>query len=137
LTEPTDVEDMTKLGVTSKTCAYYVTRKALPQAQLVVVPYNLLYSKPAWDRLGLTLHQNTLVLIDEAHNLPQAIANLQSATLSLAHTVVAQQQLQGYLENCMDRLSVHHLQLLGQLKVLMRELWTEWQCRLCDGEDAM
>jgi chromosome transmission fidelity protein 1 len=93
LSEPTDVEDMVKLGGTSKTCAYYATRQAIPQAQLVVVPYNLLCSKPSRDTLGLTLHHNTLVLIDEAHNLPQAIASMQSTTLSLSHTILAQEQL--------------------------------------------
>jgi chromosome transmission fidelity protein 1 len=123
LTEPTDVEDMAHLGASSKTCAYYATRQALPQAQLVVVPYNLLCNKPSREALGLKLHSNTLVLIDEAHNLPQAIAGMQSATVSLATIAASQEQLQLYLTRYMDKLSAHHLQLLGQLKVLIRGLF--------------
>jgi chromosome transmission fidelity protein 1 len=119
LTEPTDVEDMAKLGITSKTCAYYATRLALPQAQLVVVPYHILGSKPARESLGLTLHPNTLVLIDEAHNLPQAIAHIQSASLLLTHAMLAKQQLQLYLQKYIHQLSAHHLQLLGQLKIIL------------------
>jgi chromosome transmission fidelity protein 1 len=73
---------------TSETCAYYAKRLSLPQAQLVAVPYNLLCSKPSRDTLGLTLHHNTLVLIDAAYNLPQAIASMH---LSLSHTILAQE----------------------------------------------
>ncbi|KAG7348921.1 DEAD/DEAH box helicase domain protein [Nitzschia inconspicua] len=122
LTEPTDVEEMASLGSSSKTCAYYATRQALPQAQLVVVPYNLLCNKPSREALGLTLHDNTLILIDEAHNLPQAIASMQSATLTLTSTMTSLEQLQLYLTKYMDKLSAHHLQLLGQLKQLIHGL---------------
>jgi chromosome transmission fidelity protein 1 len=120
LTEPTDVEDMARLGQACLTCAYYATRHALPQAQLVVLPYSLLCSAKSREALGLKLHANTLVLIDEAHNLPAAIASLQSATVSLQTVQMAQEQLKRYLERYIDRLSAHHLQLLGQLKVLMK-----------------
>jgi Rad3-related DNA helicase len=85
--------------------------------------------------LGLTLLQNTLVLIDKAHNLPQAIANLQSATLSLAHTVVAQQQLQGYLENCMDRLFGASFPIAGTVESVDARNYEQNDsdsCRLCD-----
>jgi Rad3-related DNA helicase len=123
LTEPTDLEDIAKLGQSSNTCAYYVACQVLPQAQMFVLPYSLLCSATYRKALGLELHANTLMLIDKAHNLLAAIANLQSAAVSLQTVQMSNEQLKPYLERYMSRLSANHMQLLGQLKkVLMKEM---------------
>jgi chromosome transmission fidelity protein 1 len=70
--------------------------------------------------VGITLHVNTLVLVDEAHNLPTAVSQIASASLSQRTAERASDQLTTYLERYLGRLSSHHLQLLGQLKVLLR-----------------
>lgn len=49
------------------TCPYFGSRKAVPQAELVVLPYNLLLSKTARETLGIEL-QDQVVIIDEAHS---------------------------------------------------------------------
>jgi chromosome transmission fidelity protein 1 len=122
LVEATDLEDFAKLGKTNKTCAYYATRMSIPIAQLIVLPYSLLCSKKSRLSLGLQIHSNTLVLVDEAHNLPDAISNLNSVTITKSMTVKAQQQLDNYLIRYVDKLSSSNLRLLGQLKLLIRGL---------------
>ncbi|MGK3748641.1 MAG: Rad3-related DNA helicase [Bacillariaceae sp.] len=122
LVEATDLEDFAKLGKTNKTCSYYATRMSIPIAQLIVLPYSLLCSKKSRISLGLQIHSNTLVLVDEAHNLPDAISNLSSVTITKSMTVKAQQQLDNYLIRYVDKLSSSNLRLLGQLKLLIRGL---------------
>ncbi|OEU06464.1 DNA repair helicase [Fragilariopsis cylindrus CCMP1102] len=122
LVEATDLEDIAKLGKTNNTCAYYATRMSIPIAQLIVLPYSLLCSKKSRVSLGLQIHSNTLVLVDEAHNLPDAISNLNSVTITKSMTVKAQQQLDNYLIRYVDKLSSSNLRLLGQLKLLIRGL---------------
>ena len=122
MVEATDLEDLVALGRATKTCAYYAARVSVPHAQLVVLPYSSLCSPSSREALGLELHFNTLVLVDEAHNLPDAISNLSSAILTQSVTEGARCQLTNYLQKYVDRLSPHHLRLLGDLKRLVRGL---------------
>ena len=122
MVEATDLEDLIEMGRATKTCAYYAARAAVPHAQLVVLPYASLCSPSSRDALGLTLHSNTLVLVDEAHNLPNTIANLTSATVTMGVVMGARDQLSNYLQKYVDRLTPHHLRILGDLKRLIRGL---------------
>ena len=119
LTEPTDIETLSELSQTTQTCAYYASRQALPAAQLVVVPYSMLVSPKTRASVGLKLSSKTLVLIDEAHNLPQAIANLQSCRVSLLEAQGAQFQVHQYVAKYIDQLSPKHLQFLAKLKLFI------------------
>lgn len=49
------IEDLEDLGREMKTCPYYGSRKAIKQAQLVTLPYNLLLLKQARETLGISL----------------------------------------------------------------------------------
>lgn len=81
---PKDIEDLVVVGKLSRTCPYFGTRRAIPQAevtlalticqafshakfQLVTLPYNLLLSKSARESLGIDL-KGQIVVIDEAHS---------------------------------------------------------------------
>ena len=79
------IEDLEELGRDMKTCPYYGSRRAIKQAQLVTLPYNLLLLKQARETLGinleelmrflvrmqhgLTFQSSNVVIVDEAHNL--------------------------------------------------------------------
>lgn len=119
LAEPTDLEDWKALGQASQTCSYYASRKALPHADLVVLPYSLLVSSKTRESIGLDL-EDSLVIVDEAHNLPQAISNLQSSTLSFSICRGAIDQLENYTAQYISRLTPRHLQFLGQLKIILK-----------------
>lgn len=77
-----DIEDLLQLGQTMNTCPYYGSRSMVPAAELVVLPYQSLLSKSSRESLGLNL-KNSIVIIDEAHNLADALINMYDAKITL------------------------------------------------------
>lgn len=75
-----DIEDMHQLGKSLAVCPYYASRSALPGAEIVTLPYPLLLQKSARDALGIKLEGN-VVIIDEAHNIMDAIASVHAAEI--------------------------------------------------------
>ena len=120
LAAPSDIEDWKEFGTQTKTCSYYASRQAVPNADLICLPYQMLVSSKTRESIGLTLHRNQVVLVDEAHNLPQAIASTESCKLSFKTLEDALYQVQTYTTKYIDRLSSRHLRLLGQLKLLVK-----------------
>ena len=57
LSEPKNIEDLEELGRELHTCPYYGSRRAIKEAQLVTLPYNLLLLKQARDSLGINLEE--------------------------------------------------------------------------------
>lgn len=112
---PSDIEDSARLGQASHTCAYYASREALATAEVVVMPYSMLLSKAARTAVGLSL-KKSLVLVDEAHNLPEAIRTLHSSRLNLPVTEVALEQLTAYTQRYASRLTGRNLYYLGQIR---------------------
>ena len=55
LSEIHSIDDLEDLGRDMKTCPYYGSRKAIKQAQLVTLPYNLILLKSARTSLGINL----------------------------------------------------------------------------------
>lgn len=62
-----DIEDIVSLGRQSCVCPYYSTRRAVKQAQIVTLPYNLLLQANARKALDIDL-TGQVVVIDEAHS---------------------------------------------------------------------
>ncbi|KAE8740581.1 hypothetical protein FOCC_FOCC013914 [Frankliniella occidentalis] len=81
LTEVQDIEQIVKLGKENKACPYYATRASVADAQVVVVPYNTILHKSTREACGIQL-KNNVIIIDEAHNLLEAIGNIHSAQVS-------------------------------------------------------
>jgi chromosome transmission fidelity protein 1 len=57
LSQVHSIDDLEDLGREMKVCPYYGTRKAIKQAQLVTLPYNLLLQKQARDSFGINLEE--------------------------------------------------------------------------------
>ncbi len=76
-----DIEDVVKLGRELNTCPYYATRAAIAGAHLVVLPYQTLMHKSTREACGIEMRDN-VVIIDEAHNLPDAICSMHSSEIS-------------------------------------------------------
>ena len=127
LAEPTDIEDAATLGRSVQTCSYYATRTALAAAQVVVLPYNMLLSQETRKAIGLHLH-GSLVVMDEAHNIPEALRQVHSCCLSNTIIMTALEQMDWYLEKYQHILASRNLYYLGQLrKILMTLQKTLWQ----------
>jgi hypothetical protein len=119
LVQPTDIEDMASLGKASHVCSYYASREAIAAAEVVVLPYNSLLSEQARQSIGLSL-KNALVVIDEAHNVPEALRGISSCQLSLSVIEAAMTQLAAYTTKYAGRLAGRNLSYLGQIRrVLM------------------
>ncbi|CAF1183406.1 unnamed protein product [Rotaria sordida] len=72
-----DIEDVVKLARELNTCPYYATRAAIAVAHLVVLPYQILMHKSRREAYGIEM-RNNVIIIDEAHNLPDAICAMHS-----------------------------------------------------------
>ena len=118
LVRPSDIEDMANLGKASHTCSYYASRAALAAAEVVVLPYNTLLSKQARESVGLSI-KNSLIIIDEAHNIPETLRNISSCTLSLAVLEAALSQLLAYIRKYSDRLAGRNIFYLGQIRRIL------------------
>ncbi|CAM9863326.1 unnamed protein product [Phaeothamnion confervicola] len=72
-----DIEELADLGERLEACPYYGVRAAVPWAQLVVMPYAVLLQRQSRESMGVSL-QGAAVIIDEAHNLVEAINDTHS-----------------------------------------------------------
>ncbi|KAL7535938.1 hypothetical protein ACHAXR_007954 [Thalassiosira sp. AJA248-18] len=118
LVRPSDIEDMANLGKASHSCSYYASREALAAAEVVVLPYNTLLSPQARQSVGLSI-KNALIVIDEAHNIPETLRNISSCQLSLPVAEAALSQLLLYGRKYSGRLAGRNVFYLGQIRRIL------------------
>lgn len=75
----------------------------MTEFKIVTLPYPLLLQKSARETLDLSL-KGHVVIIDEAHNLMDTIANIHSVTVTKAQLTRCQSQLRLYLQKFRNRL---------------------------------
>ncbi|KAI0359225.1 DNA repair helicase [Trametes cingulata] len=121
LAVPKDIEDLFVTGQAADTCPYFGARRAIPQAQLVLLPYNLLLQRNAREALGIDL-AGQVVIIDEAHNLTSTLLSLSTTRLPHRTLVNARHQLSIYLGRFRNRLSTAHALHLRRLMNLLDAL---------------
>lgn len=79
--EALDIEDLVRVGRSVGGCPYYGSRRMLPAADLVVLPYQSLLSKSSRESLGLNL-KDSVIIIDEAHNLADTLTSMYDAKIT-------------------------------------------------------
>ncbi|OUS45297.1 hypothetical protein BE221DRAFT_77225 [Ostreococcus tauri] len=104
LAKPMDIEDLAKLGETRRACPYYAARSALPEADLVLMPYASLLHADTRETLGVRL-ENAVVVFDEAHNLVDAVHNSYGAAATLDQLNDVDDMVTAYVERFKTRLS--------------------------------
>ncbi|KCV73179.1 hypothetical protein H696_00722 [Fonticula alba] len=113
------------LGQRLGACPYFGARAAAASAHIVCVPYSVLLSAPTRRAAGLRL-RGRLVLIDEAHNVCDAVAAAHSVTLSLGTLGTCLGQVSQYLARYMTRLGpvsvVRVRELHHVARILIRHL---------------
>ncbi|PTB65765.1 DNA repair helicase [Trichoderma citrinoviride] len=92
-----DIEDLHLLGKSLSICPYYASRTALPGAEIITLPYPLLLQQSAREALGIKLEGN-VVIIDEAHNILDAISNVHAAEIQLSDLRRGRQMLGVYVK---------------------------------------
>ena len=102
-------------------CPYEVARLAMAQAELVVVPYQYAFDPKAASILfdkNSVVRKETILVVDEAHNLRDFFRGMNSATLTLSQVEGAAREAQAML---MDDAANSLRSLLRTLKKLMEE----------------
>ncbi|EFQ88691.1 hypothetical protein PTT_15338 [Pyrenophora teres f. teres 0-1] len=98
-----DIEDLGSLGKKLGVCPYYASRPATKYCEIVTLPYPLLLQRSAREALGISLKDH-IVIIDEAHNLMDAIAGIYSVSVTLEQVQQARTQLTVYLQKFRNKL---------------------------------
>ncbi|XP_067392341.1 ATP-dependent DNA helicase DDX11 isoform X2 [Emydura macquarii macquarii] len=113
-----DIEQLVTLGKETKACPYYGSRYAIPAAQLVVLPYQMLLHESTRCASGIKL-KDQVVIIDEAHNLIDTITCIHSAEVSGSQLCCAHSQLLQYMERYRKRLKAKNLMYIKQILYLL------------------
>ncbi|XP_068170153.1 ATP-dependent DNA helicase DDX11 isoform X2 [Antennarius striatus] len=116
-----DIEQLLKLGKETLSCPYYSSRLAVPAAQLVVLPYQILLHEATRRAAGVQL-KDQVVIIDEAHNLSDTLSCIHSAELTGAQLCRAHSQLTQYVDRYKSRLKAKNLMYIKQILFVIEGL---------------
>ncbi|RYP63853.1 hypothetical protein DL771_009081 [Monosporascus sp. 5C6A] len=119
-----DIEDLFNLGKKLQVCPYYSSRTAIPGAEIITLPYPLLLQKSARDALGIKLEGN-VVIVDEAHNIMDAVANVYAAEIALTELKQARQMLAVYVKKFGKKLKGENRVMVAQVARVVDGL-SEW-----------
>ncbi|KAJ5767938.1 hypothetical protein N7533_000521 [Penicillium manginii] len=109
-----DIEDIGKVGQQVGICPYYASRSVIKHSEIVTLPYPLLLQRSAREALNLSV-KGHVVIIDEAHNLMDAIAGIHSVSVSLSQLETATTQLTTYARKFKTRLKGKNRSYLAQV----------------------
>ncbi|XP_066489292.1 ATP-dependent DNA helicase DDX11 [Tiliqua scincoides] len=123
LAEVKDIEQLVNLGKEAKACPYYGSRHAIPAAQLVVLPYQMLLHEATRNASGIKL-KDQVVIIDEAHNLVDTLTCIYSAQISGSQLCCSHSQLLQYMERYRKRLKAKNLMYIKQILFLLEKFVT-------------
>ncbi|XP_058061809.1 ATP-dependent DNA helicase DDX11 [Anopheles bellator] len=127
LFEVTDIEDLVKAGKREKACPYYASRAATPDAQMLMVPYQLILHRRTRQQSGIDLRDSVLI-IDEAHNLLDTIAAIHSQELSRGQLQQVKMQLAAYKARYFARFTTKNLLRINQLIFMATRLEKMLSC---------
>jgi len=116
-----DIEELKFLGLELGVCPYYGTRRAVQRAHIVCMPYNLLLQEDAREAMGIKL-KNKIVIMDEAHNIVDAVNQIHSADVTLLQLQTASDCVTKYLDRFRSVLGSKNLYYLSLLIRVMQGL---------------
>ncbi|KAI3403729.2 CHL1 [Candida oxycetoniae] len=112
-----DIEELGELGSQLHICPYYSVRPGIKSAEIISLPYQLLLqsgSRESWN-LQIT---DSIVIIDEAHNIFDALTSLYSVKITVEQLSRAIQALKTYMSKFSKRLnSGNRINLMKLIKV--------------------
>ena len=118
-----DIEEMCQAGTSQITCgcAYFASREIIQQADLVFVPYSSIINDATRESLGIELKGN-IVIIDEAHNILDAVNNGRSTMLTLSNIDAMFTSLGEYSKIYASRLSPRNLVSVKQIQFVVKRI---------------
>ncbi|KAK9325883.1 helicase C-terminal domain-containing protein [Lipomyces orientalis] len=121
LSDIRDIEDMSEIGSSMGVCPYYASRGAIELSEVVTLPYPLLLQSSYRKALSISL-KNQIVIIDEAHNLLDAITSLFSMAISYSDIVKSKRCVEAYLAKFSKRLNGGNKVYISQIIKLLNVL---------------
>ena len=115
--------------------AHHAFTWSLIFTQIVTLPYPLLLQKSAREALELSL-KGHVIIIDEAHNLMDAIAGIHSISVSLTQLQRSCAQLGVYLQKFRNKLKGKNRVYVTQTVRLLDSLTGYLQSKNADSKDA-
>lgn len=76
-----DIEELKSHGIKEGFCPYYYAKNQASECEMVFLPYNLLFTVEGRKSLDISL-KDKIVVVDEAHNIYDAVIQLNSAEIS-------------------------------------------------------
>lgn len=119
-----DIEDLHELGKSHQICPYYASRTAIPSAEIITLPYPLLLQETAREALGIKL-EGSVIIVDEAHNIMDAVASVHAAEIRLTELKRARQMLGIYFKRFGKKLKGENRIMVAQVVKVIDGL-TEW-----------
>lgn len=116
-----DIEEMGSLGRELGICPYYASRDVIKPSEIVTLPYSLLLQKSAREALGISL-KGHVVVIDEAHNLMDAISGIYGVSVSMSQLKGARNGLGVYLQRFRNKLKGKNRVYVAQVVRLLDSL---------------
>jgi len=77
-----DIEQNRYISKIDGYCPYYLAKATAEVCDVVVTPYNFVFSLPQRRSFGLNI-SNSVIVVDEAHNLPSICRSLNTAKITL------------------------------------------------------
>lgn len=114
-----DIEDLVAIGKENNICPYYASRISAQAAEIITLPYPLILKSEARESLNITL-ENQIVIIDEAHNLLEALSSMNGCSVELFQLARVHKQIQQYLKKFATRLKGQNKSFIGQLLQLLK-----------------
>ncbi|KAI9801670.1 MAG: ATP-dependent DNA helicase chl1 [Piccolia ochrophora] len=99
------------------------------EVKIITLPYPMLLQRSAREALGLSL-KNNVVIIDEAHNLMDAITGIHTIEISLTQLQSAKSQLMQYLQKFRNRLRGKNRVYVAQLVRVLDSLVSALQRKI-------
>lgn len=113
-----DIEDYASIGEELRACPYYSIREGVPVAEIISLPYQLLLQRETRDSLGIDLH-DSIVIIDEAHNLMDAISSMNSSSISFGEIKLVRRAIRLYTHRFFSRMNAGNRINLSKLYKLL------------------
>lgn len=114
-----DIEEVVSESKSLKACPYYSSRAAVKHAQMVVIPYNLLLHKSTREMSQINL-KDSIIVIDEAHNLLDMIESIHSAQLSADSIYLCYNQISNYKAKFLTKFNANNLLHINQIIYLLK-----------------
>ncbi|KAL4734029.1 helicase C-terminal domain-containing protein [Aspergillus similis] len=128
-----DIEDLGKLGKKLGVCPYYASRGVVSHSEIVTLPYPLLLQRSAREALNISI-KGHVIIIDEAHNLMDAISNIHSVTVTLSQLQTSIVQLTTYARRFKSRLKGKNRSYIAQVIRLISSIADHLQSLLDNNQ---